>query len=177
MHRGSCLALIVALALCGCPKKDTPPQTQTVEVQPSPAQPPESNEPNAPARAQHPVVTTAREFVNAIAFGKYNRALSLTIPGEITEQGLKGMRESFQWEQATFAQVWADAEQAAVIVPVPIKQGSTTLIWAFNLVVAADGRWHVRLADLLRTPQEVEDYAAAFREVAPGATAIEIEKD
>jgi hypothetical protein len=174
MYRGFCLALIVALALCGCPKKDTPPETQTVEVQPSPAQPADSNAASPPGDSKHPVVTTAQEFLDALAAGKYNRALSLTMPGEITEQSLKGLHEAFQWDQATFTQVWADTEQAAVIMnSVPAKQASVTVTWALNLVALEDGRWLVRLTDLLQSQQIVDDYLAAFHEVAPNAKSVE----
>jgi hypothetical protein len=172
MHRGFCLTLIVALALCGCPKKDTPPETQTVEVQP--AQPAESNAPNLLAESKHPVVTTAQEFLSAINAGNYNRALSLTMPGEITEQSLKGMHEAFQWDQATFTQVWVDAEQAAVITnSVPAKEANVAVAWALNLVATQDGRWLVRLTDLLQTQEIVDDYLAAFHEVAPNAKSVE----
>jgi len=174
MHRGLCLAWIVALTLCGCSKKEEPSRTQTVEAQPSPAQPPQSNEPNTSAESKHPVVTTAREFLNTLAAGKYNRTLALSIPGEITLQGLLGMHEAFQWDQATFTQIWVGAEQAAVITSfIPAKQGTVSAAWALNLVVIQDGRWLVRLVDMLSTPQVVEDYVAAFQEVAPGAQSIE----
>ena len=174
MYRGFCFALIVALALCGCSKKEEPPQTQTVEVQPSPAQTSQSNEPNASAEAKHPVVATAQEFVNTLAAGKYNRVLALSIPGEITQQGLVGMHNAFQWDQATFTQIWVGAEQAAVITNfIPAKQGTVSAAWALNLVVVQDGRWLVRLVDMLSTPKVVEDYVAAFQEVAPNAQAIE----
>lgn len=173
MHRGFCLIWIVALALCGCPKKEEPLETQTIEVQSAPAQPSESNEPNAPTESKHPVVTTAREFANTIAAGKYNRALALSIPGEITQQSLLGMHNAFQWDQATFTQIWVGAEQAAIVCSVPAQQVSATWTFALNLVAVPDGRWLVRLADQLRTPEEAEDYIAAFQEVAPGAQSID----
>lgn len=173
MYRSLCLALVVAWALCGCSKKEEPPRTPAVEVQPSPAQP-QSTEPNTPTESKHPVVTTAREFLNTVASGKYNRALALSIPGEITQQGLMGMHEAFQWDQATFAQIWVGAEQAAVITnAIPATQGDVSTAWALNLVVIEDGRWLVRLVDMLPTPQLVEDYVAAFHEVAPNAKAID----
>jgi hypothetical protein len=173
MYRGFCLVLIVALALCGCPKKGSPPETQTVEVQPPPEAPADGNALPPPSAPEHPVIATMRQFINAIAAGNYNRALSLTVPGEITEQSLKGMHEPFQWDQATFTQAWADAEQAAVVSSVPVKQGSATLTLAFNLMAAKDGRWLVRQADWLTTPQDVNDYLAAFHDVAPDAKSIE----
>jgi hypothetical protein len=176
MHRGFWLIWIVPLVLCGCPKKDTPPETATADVQ-SPAPPAESNAPALAAPSGHPVLVTACEFINALTSGKYNRALALSIPGDITQQKLDGMNQALQWDQAVLTQAWADTEQAAVMASVPAKQGSATLTWAFNLVVLEDGRWYVRLADLMRSPQEVEDYTAAFQEVAPNATAIEIKKD
>lgn len=172
MHRGLCLAWIVALTLCGCPKKDAPPEARTAQAPPAGLA--ESNEPTPPAESKHPVVTTAREFVNTLAAGKYNRTLALSIPGEITLQGLLGMHEAFQWDQATFTQIWVGAEQAAVITSfIPAKQGTVFAAWALNLVVIQDGRWLVRLVDMLSTPQVVEDYVAAFQEVAPGAQSIE----
>ena len=174
MYRDFCLALIVALALCGCPKKDTPPETQAVEVQPPATQPADGNATSPPTDSKHPVVTTAQEFLDALAAGKYNRALSLSIPGEITEQSLKGMHEAFQWDQATFTQVWVGAEQAAVITSfIPARENSVSAAWALNLVVMEDGRWLVRLTDMLSTPQVVDDYVAAFHEVAPNAKSVE----
>jgi hypothetical protein len=174
MYRGFCLALVVALVLCGCPKKGTPPETQTLEVQP-PETPGEGNTPTPSNPSEHAVIATMRQFIHAIAEGNYNRALSLTVPGEITEQSLKGMHEPFEWDQATFTQVWADAEQAAVVNSVPIKESSATLTWAFNLMAVKDGRWLVRLADWLRTQQDVDDYLAAFHDVAPDAKSIELQ--
>lgn len=174
MHRGFGFTLIVALALCGCSKKEEPPQTQTVEIQPALAQPSPSDEPNVPVESKHPVVTTAQEFVNTVATGKYNRALALSIPGEITQQSLLGMHNAFQWDQATFTQIWVGAEQAAVITNfIPARQGTISAAWALNLVVIQDGRWLIRLVDMLPTPQVVEDYVAAFQEVAPNAQAVE----
>jgi hypothetical protein len=172
MHRGFCLALIVALALCGCPKKDTPPETQTGEVQPLKT-PADGNAPTPSSTSEHAVITTMRRFINAIAEGNYNRALALTVPGEITQQSLDGMHQALQWDQATFTQAWADAEQAAVVNSVPTKEGSATLTWAFNLMAVKDGRWLVRLADWLTTQQDVNDYIAAFHDVAPNAKSIE----
>jgi hypothetical protein len=83
------------------------------------------------------------------------------------------MHNAFQLDQATFTQVWVGTEQAAVVCSVPAQQVSATWTFAFNLVAAPNGRWLVRLADQLRTPQEAEDYVAAFQEVAPGAKSIE----
>jgi hypothetical protein len=51
------------------------------------------------------------------------------------------------------------------------------MTWAFNLVVTEDGQWLVRLADMLPTPEIVENYMTVFRAVAPGAKAIELPKD
>ena len=170
------VVLTVSLSLCGCTKKDAPPEAAAVAVQPPPTQPAESNTPTPPAQPEHPVIATAREFLKNIDAGNYSRALSLAIPGEITQQSLDGMHQAFQWDQATFAQVWVGTEQAGAITnPVPAKQGSVTMIWAFNLVATDDGHWLVRLTDLLRTPEEVEDYVAALREVAPDAKSIPIE--
>ena len=172
MPRGFYLVLIAALALCGCPKKDAPPEAQTAQA--SPAGPAESNEPTPPDETKHPVVTAAQEFLYALSAGKYNRALALSIPGEITQQGLDGMHKAFQWDQATFTQAWVGAEQAAVITSfIPARESSVSAAWALNLVVMADGRWLVRLTDMLATPQVVDDYVAAFHEVAPNAKSVE----
>ena len=177
MVRGFCLALIVALSLGGCTKKETPRDTGTAEVQP-PAAPPveaESDAPDSPAKSEHAILTTVREFLNAATAGNYSRALSLSVPGEITQQSLMGMRVAFQWDQAKFTQAWLGAAQSAVITNfIPAKQGSVTVAWAFNLVATEDGRWLVRLGDVLSTPQIVEDYVAAFRQVAPDAKPIEL---
>jgi hypothetical protein len=175
MVRGLSLVLIVALLACGCTKKDSASQAQAVEAQPAPAAPAESNTPILPATSEPPVLLMLHQFLYAVAAGDYSRALSLTIPGDINQQTLDGMHQAFQWDQATFTQAWADAEQAAVVCSVPIKQVSATWTFAFNLVAVADGRWLVRLADQLKSPQEVEDYLAAFREVAPGAKSIELQ--
>ena len=84
----------------------------------------------------------------------------------------------FQWDQATFAQVWVGKEQAAVITnPVPAKDSPIAITWAFNLVVTDDGQWLVRLTDILRTTEEAEDYVAALLRVAPEAKALELPKD
>ena len=173
MPRGFCWVLIAGLALCGCAKKDASPPAQTSEVQP-PAQPAQSGAPAAPAEVEHPVVLTARAFVKAVAAGNYQRALSLSVPGgEITEQGLTGLHMAFQWDQATFTQVWLGTEQASVITnPVPAQQGEATATWAINLVATEDGHWLVRLTDMLASQQMIEDYVAAFREVAPNAKAL-----
>jgi len=174
MVRGLGLILMVAFVGCGCAKKDTPPPTQAVKTPPAPAAPAESNTPAPPLKTEHPIVATTRQFVNAIVAGNYQRALSLTVPGEFTQQSLAGMREAFQWDQATFAQAWLGTEQSAVVTNfVPAKQGPITVAWGFNLVAAEDGRWLVRLADVLSTQQMVTDYLAAFREVAPEAKSVE----
>lgn len=172
MGRGLSLVLMVALSLCGCARKDAGRATETAQASPS-----ESNAPVAPAepvKAEHPIVATTHQFFTALAKGNYNRALTLSVPGEFTEQQLKGMNAAFQWDQATFAQAWLGAEQSAVITaPVPNKQGSGSVAWAINLVPSQDGRWLVRLADWLANQAMLEGYLAAFREVAPDAKAIE----
>jgi hypothetical protein len=174
MVRGLCWILIAALCLCGCAKKDQPRETTTAEAQPPPAPPAESNVPTPPAESEHPILATTRAFLNALAAGNYGKARSLTVPGESIQELLAGMHEAFQWDPVTFTHAWAGAEQAAVITnPVPATQGSVTAAWAFNLVRTEDGHWLVRLADMVQTPQIIEDYLAAFREVAPDAKSIE----
>jgi len=174
MHRSLYVVLIVALLLCGCTRKEAPPETETAEVQPPSRPPAESNVPAPPAESEHPIVAVVREFLKAVAAGNYSRALSLSVPGELTQQGLAGMREAFQWDQATFTQAWLGAEQSAVITNfIPARQGTATAAWAFNLVATEDGRWLVRLSDMLPNQQMVEDYLAAFHEVAPNAKSIE----
>jgi hypothetical protein len=182
MCRGVCSILVVALSLCGCAKKDAIRETQTPQT---PTTPPnesntpalaaESNAPAEPVKTEHPIVATTHQFFNALAAGNYSRALALCVPGEITEQQLKGMHDAtFQWDRATFAQAWLGTEQSAVITnPVPIEQGSAAVTWAINLVASQDGRWLVRLTDPLSNQEMLEGYLAAFHEVAPGAKSIE----
>jgi hypothetical protein len=169
--------LIVALSVCGCSKKSPPPEAASVPPQAAPVA--ESNTPAPPNKNEHPVLITTREFLRAINAGNYRRALSFSIPDEITEQSLKSMHDTpFQWDQATFAQVWVGKEQAAVITnPVPAKDSPITITWAFNLVTTDDGQWLVRLTDILKTPEEAEDYVAALRAVAPEVKALELPKD
>jgi len=174
MPRGFCLMAVVALVLCGCVKKDTPREAATVETPPPSAPPAESNTPAPPPKIEHAVIVAVRTFIQAMAAGDYDRALSLSVSEELTQQGLASMGGALQWDQATFAQAWVGAEQSAVITnPVAAKQGSVALTWAFNLVAAEDGHWLVRLMDVLPRPQDVNDYLAAFREVAPDAKSIE----
>ncbi len=174
MGRGLCSILIAVLFVSGCPKKDTPRAAGTPEEQPSAVQPAESNAPALATRAEHPLLATTRAFLNALEAGNYRRALSLSVPGELTEQGLVGMHNAFQWSQATFTQAWLGTEQSAVITNcVPARQGSLTAAWAINLVAAEDGRWLVRLADIMPTQQMIDAYLAAFHEVAPDAKSIE----
>ncbi len=180
MRRGLALVLVVVLFLCGCAKKDTGRQTETVQAPPG-----ESNTPVVPAEpvklalseangAEHPIVAATRQFFTALAKGNYSRALALSVPDEFTEQQLMGMNATFQWDQATFAQAWVGTEQAAVITaPVPNKQGSAAVTWAINLVACEDGRWLVRLADWLPNQERLEGYLAAFHEVAPDAKSVE----
>jgi hypothetical protein len=174
MPRGLCWILIVGLALAGCVKKDTSPPAQTSEVQPPPIQPVEANVPAPPAEPEHPVVVAAQAFVKSVAAGNYQRAMALSVPGgEITQQGLTGLHNAFQWDQATFTQVWLGAEQASVITNfIPARQGEATAAWAINLVATEDGHWLVRLTDMLANQQMIEDYVAAFREVAPNAKSL-----
>jgi hypothetical protein len=173
MVRGLCLILIAVLFICGCPRKDTPRAAQTPEAQPPAVEPAEGNEP-APPKAEHPLLAATRAFLNALEAGNYRRALSLSVPGELTEQGLTGMHEAFQWNKATFTQAWLGAEQSAVITNfVPARQGSLTAAWAINLVAAENGRWLVRLIDVMPTQQMIDAYLAAFHEVAPDAKSIE----
>ena len=175
MRRSLCLVGMVALLLCGCARKDIPHETDTAEAQPLPDQPAESNEPAPPAQSEHPVVAVAREFFHALAAGNYHRALALSVPGEFTEQGLAGIRAAFQLDQVTFTQAWLGAEQSAVITNfIPARHGTATAAWAINLVATEDGRWLVRLNDILPTQQYVEDYLAAFHEVAPNAASLEL---
>jgi hypothetical protein len=170
MSRGLCWILVGALSLCGCPKKNTPPETAAVQP---PAPPAESNAPTPPANAEHPILVTTRKFVNAVAAGNYQQALSVCLPGEITEQGLKGLHAAFQWDQATFAQAWLGVQQSAVITSfVPAKGSPVSAAWAINLIVTEDGRWLIRLVDMLSSTQMVENYVAALREVAPDAKSI-----
>jgi hypothetical protein len=174
MVRGLCLILIAVLFICGCPRKDTPRAAQTPEAQPSAAQPAESNAPALVAKTEHPLLAATRAFLNALEAGNYRRALSLSVPGELTEQGLTGMHEAFQWNEATFTQAWLGAEQSAVITNfVPAREGSLTAAWAINLVAAENGRWLVRLIDVMPTQQMIDAYLAAFHEVAPDAKSIE----
>lgn len=176
MRRSLCGIVILSAAwcLCGCPKKQPLPEAAVPSPQ-APAPPAESNTPEPPARPEHPVVAATRAFLKYLAAGDTNRALAQVVPGEITRQSLDGMRVAFQWDKATFAQVWVGTEQAAVITnPVPIKDGEAGLSWAFNLIVTEDGHWLVRLADVLRSPQDAEDYLAGLRAVAPEAKAIEL---
>ncbi len=174
MPRGLCGIVIAGLALCGCAKRDTSPPAQTSEVQPPTTRPAEANAPTPPAASEHPVVLAARAFVKAVAAGNYQRAMALSVPGgEITEQGLVGLHAAFQWDQATFTQVWLGAEQASAITNfIPATQGEATATWAINLVATEDGHWLVRLTDMLANQQMIEDYVAAFREVAPNAKSI-----
>lgn len=179
MPRGLCWTLIVALSLCGCAKKNAPSETTAAEVQPATAPPAEVNAPAPPAKPEHPVLATTRRFLKAIAAANYSRALSLSVPEEINEQSLKALHDgTTQWDQATFAQVWVGTDQAAVITnPVPLKENPIALTWAFNLVATDDGRWLVRLTDLMKGPGDVEDYVAAFHAVAPEAKALELPQD
>jgi hypothetical protein len=175
MGRGLSLVLVVALFLCGCARKDSGRTTETAQPPPdAPVTPAESNVPAEPAKPEHPIVATTRQFFNALAEGNYHRALALSAPDEFTEQQLMGMSAAFQWDQATFAQAWLGAEQSAIITaPVPNRQGSGSVTWAINLVAAEDGRWLVRLADWLANQEMLEGYLAAFHEVAPDAKSIE----
>ncbi|MCL5278664.1 MAG: hypothetical protein M1376_02000 [Planctomycetes bacterium] len=175
MGRGLSLVLVISLSLCGCAKKDAGRTTETAQAPPdAPVAPAESNVPVEPAKPEHPIVATTRQFFTALAKGNYSRALALSVPGEFTEQQLKGMNAAFQWDQATFAQAWLGTEQSAVITaPVPNKQGSGSVAWAINLVPAQDGRWLVRLADWLPNQAMLEGYLAAFHEVAPDAKSVE----
>ncbi len=175
MGRGLSLVLVVVLSLCGCAKKDTGRATETAQTPPDASvTAAESNVPAEPAKPEHPIVATTRQFFNALAKGNYNRALALSVPDEFTEQQLMGMSAAFQWDQATFAQAWLGAEQSAVITaPIQNKQGSGSVTWAINLVPAQDGRWLVRLADWIANQEMLEGYLAAFREVAPDAKSIE----
>jgi hypothetical protein len=177
MHRGLCVVLSAAAFLCGCGRKDAPAEPNTATVQtPRTSEPPvESNAPDSPATSEHPIVTVTREFLQAVTTGNYSRALARSVPGEVTQQGLMGLREAFQWDQAVFTQVWAGAEQAAVITSfIPARQGTATVAWAFNLVATEDGHWLVRLYDPLPNQQIVEDYLAALHEVAPDAKAVDL---
>ncbi|MBM4027304.1 MAG: hypothetical protein FJ280_18140 [Planctomycetes bacterium] len=175
MRRSLCLVGIAVWVLCGCAKEGAPRETETAEV-PAVVDPaPESNEPGPPVKAEHPVLAATREFLRAVIAGRYDRALSLSVFGEITQQGLAGMREAFQLDQVTFTQAWLDAEQSAVITNfIPAKQGTATAAWAFNLVVNEDGRWLVRLSDILFNQQMVDAYLAAFQDVAPNAQPIDL---
>ena len=181
MGRGCCVVAVVILCVCGCPKKNAGPEMQTPgTASTSPAQ---SNAPTPattadtstpPARNEHPVVTTTRDFIGAMAAGRHARALALSVPGEFNELALDGMRKAFQWDQVTFAQAWLGAEQAAVITDfIPAGHGTATAAWGFNLVAAPDGRWLIRLYDILVNEQMIEDYVAAFRAVIPDAKSIE----
>jgi len=173
MGRGLCSILIAVLFVCGCSKKDAPRRAQAPEAEPPAVKPAESNAPAPAAKDEHPLLATTRAFLNALEVGNYRRALSLSVPGELTEQGLMGMHTAFQWSKATFTQAWLGAEQSAVITNfVPARQGSATAAWAINLVAAEDGRWLVRLTDVMPTQQMIEGYLAAFHEVAPDAKAI-----
>ncbi len=174
MPRGLCWVLIAGLALCGCAKRDISPPAQTSEVQPPATQPVRSEAPAPPAESEHPVVLAARAFVKAVAAGNYQRALALSVPGgEITEQGLVGLHAAFQWDQAIFTQIWLGAEQASAITNfIPATQGQAAAAWAINLVATENGHWLVRLTDMLASRQLIEDYVAAFREVAPNAKTI-----
>ncbi len=173
MGRGLCSILIAVLFVGGCSKKDTPRAAQAPDAQPSAVVPAESNAPALAAKDEHPLLATTRAFLNALEAGNYRRALSLSVPDELTEQGLKGMHNAFQWSQATFTQAWLGTEQSAVITSfIPAREGSVTAAWAINLVAAEDGRWLVRLTDVMPTQQMIDAYLAAFHEVAPDAKAI-----
>ncbi len=178
MGRGFSLVLVMTLSLYGCAKKDAGRQAQMAHTPPgesnAPTAPAEGSTAAEPAKPEHPIVATTRQFFNALAKGNYSRALALSAPGELTEQQLKGMNAAFQWDQATFAQAWLGTEQSAVITaPVPNKQSSGSVAWAINLVPAQDGRWLVRLADWIANQEMLDGYLAAFREVAPDAKSIE----
>ncbi len=173
MGRGLCSILTTVLFVSGCPRKDAPHAAPTPEAQPPALQPAESNAPALATRDEHPLLATTRAFLHALEAGNYRRALSLSVPGELTEQGLVGMHNAFQWSQATFTQAWLGTEQSAVITSfVPARQGSLTAAWAINLVAAEDGRWLVRLADVMPTQQMIDAYLAAFHEVAPDAKSL-----
>jgi hypothetical protein len=117
MPRSLCLILVAGLAWCGCAKKDGRPEAM-MPAAGSCVPETESNVPAPSAPAEHPVVATARAFLQAVAAGDYRRALALSVPGdsaEITPQGLEGMRVAFQLDQAAFDQAWLGSEQASVI--------------------------------------------------------------
>jgi hypothetical protein len=174
MHRGLCWVVAVALLVGGCARKGVLPETESAEAQPQADQPADSNTPVLSAAA-HPIVSVTREFLTAVAVGNFRQALALSVPGEITEQGLAGMREAFALDLTTFTQAWVGAEQATVFTDfLPARQGSARAAWAINLIVTQDGRWLVRLSDILFSQEMIEDYLAAFHEVAPHAEAIEL---
>ena len=175
MYRGLCWLVAAAVLMGGCARKDGPYEVQTAEATPSADQPTEDDSPVAPVKSEHPIVAVTREFFTASAAGNFSRALALSVPGDITGQGLAGMRAAFSLEQATFAQAWVGAEQAAVITDfLPAQHGSARAAWAINLIVTEDGRWLVRLSDILFNEQMVEDYLAAFHEVAPNADWLDL---
>jgi hypothetical protein len=168
------------LCVGGCAKKEAGSETQAQRT--ASATPAESNvpmpaivddTPAAPPRDEHPIVATTREFVEAVAAGRHARALALSVPGEFNALALEGMRKAFQWDKMTFTQAWLGAEQSAVITDfIPAGQGSATAAWGFNLVAAENGRWLVRLYDILVNQQMIEDYVAAFRAVASDAKSV-----
>lgn len=191
MCRRACLMLTVVLLVCGCSRKDagpepqgqgtrqTPPEDVEVEaVRPAGvAEDTQTQETTTEAdETGHPVVTVTRRFIDAVAAGRYDRALALcAADSKFTTQGLTGMNVAFQLDQAAIGQAWLGTVQSIVITtPIPTKQGNITGFWGFILAATEDGGWAIREGAFLPNEQEAKSYFDRFLDVEPEARSIEM---
>jgi hypothetical protein len=129
----------------------------------------------SPTEVKDPVAV-ARQFLDAVAAGEYDRAVALCVPDKFAAQGFAQMNLAFQMDKAAIAQVWAGSKQAAVVTDlIPTKQGAVAgALWGLKLVSAEEGRWRIREMDFLPDPQAVDKYLAMFREAEPDAKSIQL---
>jgi hypothetical protein len=187
MCRKMCLAVVLILLGGGCGRKSTPPQTQTLKTNKTPAATAPTRAPQvspkavapapavaiSPADAKDPVAAS-RLFLKAITTAQYDQAVALCVPGKFTAQGFKQMALTFQMDKAFLGQVWAGSKVAAAVTDfVPTKQGTVAgAIWALKLVPGEGGHWSVRDVDFLPNQESADKYLATFREGEPDAKSV-----
>jgi len=188
MCRSACLILIIVVLLCGCSRKDAGSGPQGQEMPPGrmEGEASQTGETGENAQVQetateadetgHPIVAVTRRFIGAVAAGRYDRAVALcVVDSKFTKQGLAGMNQAFQFDQARIGQAWLGTRQSIVVTTsIPTKQGNLTGFWGFILVATEGGGWAIREGDFLPNEQAANSYFDRFLDAEPEVESLEM---
>ena len=120
--------------------------------------------------AEHEVVSTVREFLNAIDSGDYDRAIGLGTPNEFKQEGLVKINETFKFDKVEITEAYVGSENAAVLTnSIPSSRGAVQ--FGFSLI-KSDNHWLIRDVDMLPSDEAVKKWLDGFEGVEPNAKRV-----